>query len=500
MGISQSIYLGNAKTYINENNSLVFKNLLLQKGVSSSGYNYPLKPIGLEEIANTFSTIDSSDLKDQINYFNINTNEILKNIIISRNGTSWKKVGNIGGEEEFDRSGQSVSISEDGTTVAIGAPENSSPDFNSGHIRVYKYKKYNLEDIGKYNHSSLLSNNEKPLIITPNNSQPIIGNNYWTQLGSDISGLAAGDQLGRNHKSISLSLDGLTLATGSTYFEESGSGNQLEGVVIIWQYDTNEESWLEKGSPIKGSQNDEMLGLSVSINGDGNIVAFSREVGNNNGCDVYQFNTDSNSWIQKGTSFGEGGKQISLSKDGLSALVTSPDSTNIRVYHFVDNNWTIKGNEFTFAGNIKDSSMNYNGSTISICATSINNSNKIGIFNFDNETSQWKIKGGNIVLDSQIMSPVLKLNNDGSTLVVGIGSYDGEISDIGLVEVFEFKQNSNSWNKIFQVFGESQVDTLGWSIDINSIGNIIVVGIPQHDTGGSQIGKTEIYEIEKIRI
>jgi hypothetical protein len=43
MGISQSIYLGNAKTYINENNSLVFKNLLLQKGVSSSGYNYSLK-------------------------------------------------------------------------------------------------------------------------------------------------------------------------------------------------------------------------------------------------------------------------------------------------------------------------------------------------------------------------------------------------------------------------------------------------------------------------
>jgi hypothetical protein len=518
MALSQSINLGNAKSYINENNSLVFKNVLLQKGVSISGYNYSLEPIGLEEFANTPSTIDSSDLKDQINYFNSNTNEIFKNIIISRSGTSWKKVGNIGGEEGFDRSGQSVSISEDGTTVAIGAPENSSPNsssptnFNSGHIRVYKYKKYNSEDIEKYNHISLLSNNDKPIIITPNNSQPIIGNNYWTQLGSDISGLAANDQLGRNHKCISLSLDGLTLATGSTYFEENGSVNQSEGVVIIWQYDTTQESWLKKGSPIQGAQDDEMIGLSVSINGDGNIVAFSRDVGNNIGCDVYEFNTENSSWIQKGLSFGEGGKQISLSKDGLSALVTSFDRTNIRVYHFVNNIWTIKGNDFTSAGNIKDSSMNYNGSTISICSTSTDNLITIEIFNFDNEKSIWTNKGNVIHLQSQDQTivfgghtTVLKLNNDGSTLIVGSRAYDGDIGDIGLVEVFEFQQNSNSWNKIFQVLGDSQGDTLGWSIDINSIGNIIVIGIPQHDTGGvgdngSQRGKTEIYEIEKVRI
>ena len=42
----------------------------------------------------------------------------------------------IDGENADDRSGWSVSLSADGTTVAIGAPSNDDNGTNSGHVRV----------------------------------------------------------------------------------------------------------------------------------------------------------------------------------------------------------------------------------------------------------------------------------------------------------------------------------------------------------------------------
>ena len=59
---------------------------------------------------------------------------------------SWTKVGaDIDGEAAWDKSGYSVSLSEYGTRVAIGAPYNDGNVTNSlismapGHVRVYTY-------------------------------------------------------------------------------------------------------------------------------------------------------------------------------------------------------------------------------------------------------------------------------------------------------------------------------------------------------------------------
>lgn len=53
-------------------------------------------------------------------------------------GGDWSQVGsNINGEVAFDQSGWSVSLSFDGTRVAIGAIDNDGNESNSGHVRVY---------------------------------------------------------------------------------------------------------------------------------------------------------------------------------------------------------------------------------------------------------------------------------------------------------------------------------------------------------------------------
>jgi len=78
--------------------------------------------------------------------------------------------GDIDGEDADDSSGESVSLSSDGTRVAIGAPFNNGNGFSSGHVRIY-------EEVS----------------------------GVWTQVGADINGEAVDDRLGG---SVSLSSDG----------------------------------------------------------------------------------------------------------------------------------------------------------------------------------------------------------------------------------------------------------------------------------------------------
>ena len=62
--------------------------------------------------------------------------------VYSWNGTKWNQLGDdIDGEAANDRSGYSVSLSGDGSRVAIGAPWNDGasldPTNNAGHVRIY---------------------------------------------------------------------------------------------------------------------------------------------------------------------------------------------------------------------------------------------------------------------------------------------------------------------------------------------------------------------------
>ncbi len=99
---------------------------------------------------------------------------------------SWKKLGSdIDGEAADDYSAWSVSMSGDGTKVAIGATYNDGNGANSGHVRVYQY-----------------------------------ASGSWTQLGSDIDGAAAGDYSGW---SVSMRSDGTKVAIGATYNDGNGS-------------------------------------------------------------------------------------------------------------------------------------------------------------------------------------------------------------------------------------------------------------------------------------
>ena len=102
------------------------------------------------------------------------------------NTTVFEQLGqDIDGEAAEDFSGRDVSISADGSTVAIGAISNDGNGSDSGHVRIYQWS-----------------------------------GGTWQQLGSDIDGEAAGDGSG---SSVSISADGSTVAIGAYYNDGNGS-------------------------------------------------------------------------------------------------------------------------------------------------------------------------------------------------------------------------------------------------------------------------------------
>ena len=109
---------------------------------------------------------------------------------------TWTKIGSdIDGEAANDNSGFSVSLSSDGSIVAIGAPYNDGNGTSSGHVRVY---------------------------------QNVSGT--WTQVGSDIDGEDRDDQSGY---SVSLSSDGSIVAIGAINNHNNGSNAGHTRVITI---------------------------------------------------------------------------------------------------------------------------------------------------------------------------------------------------------------------------------------------------------------------------
>ena len=157
---------------------------------------------------------------------------ILSVLFCSSQLFSQTQIGaDINGEAAVDNSGWSVSLSSDGTIVAIGTGNNDGNGNNSGHTRIYQYS-----------------------------------SGSWSQLGSDIDGEAADDYSG---SSVSLSSDGTIVAIGAPYNDGNGDAS---GHTRIYQY--NSGSWAQLLSDIDGEAADfDQSGYSVSLSSDGTKVA-----------------------------------------------------------------------------------------------------------------------------------------------------------------------------------------------------------------------------------
>ena len=282
-------------------------------------------------------------------------------------GGVWTQLGSdIDGESQYDYSGFGVSLSGDGTTVAIGSPLASS---RHGHVRIYKYASNawtqlgaNIDGESAYDYSG----RDNGVVLSDDGTIVAIGapsaydgngvrtghtriykyaSNVWTQLGADIDGEASFDGFGSG---VSLSGDGTTVAIGAP---SAYDGNGVRtGHTRIYKYASN--AWTQLGTDIDGKNAGDFSGQSVSLSSDGTTVAIGalytgvgkqRHSGHTR---IYKY--ASSAWTQFGVDFdGESrydysGQSVSLSGDGTTVAIGAqyndghlnvrPDSGHTRVY------------------------------------------------------------------------------------------------------------------------------------------------------------------------
>ncbi|MBN2776109.1 MAG: T9SS type A sorting domain-containing protein [Bacteroidales bacterium] len=225
-------------------------------------------------------------------------------------GGTWVQVGSdINGTAPEDLFGSAVSLSNDGTVLAIGAYNNDSNGTNSGHVKVFQNQA-----------------------------------NVWTQVGSDLVG--GGDYYGFG-KSISLNGDGTNLCVGAI-----GGGNN-KGLVQVFNFASG--NWTQIGSDIEGENNSDSFGVSVSISDDGSVFAAGAYTNEGNGPGSGQVRVYENfagNWTQIGSDIdGEEeydyfGSSVSLNSSGdiLAAGAYGNDFSgdqagNARVFQYQGGSW-----------------------------------------------------------------------------------------------------------------------------------------------------------------
>jgi gliding motility-associated-like protein len=199
-------------------------------------------------------------------------------------GTAWNLKGQaINGAASQDWFGYSVSISADGNRVAVGAPNHDSNGSASGEVRVFEFS-----------------------------------GGLWTLLGGQIPGTDEGNWFGFD---VSLNSLGTSVVVGAPYTD--GNGDNNSGRVRVFEFDGS--NWNQVGNEIIGNNANDWLGYRVSMNDFGNIIAISTIKSDGNGPnsgDISFYNYDGTVWQQFGLTIdGEltgdkFGSSLSISGDG----------------------------------------------------------------------------------------------------------------------------------------------------------------------------------------
>jgi len=341
--------------------------------------------------------------------------------VYARNGTTWVQRGaNINGEAANDISGWSVSLSADGSIVAIGAPNNAGGGYQRGHVRVYAWN-----------------------------------GTTWVQRGANINGEAYHNQSGF---SVSLSADGSIVATGAHY--NAGDGGSYRGHVRVYAW--NGTIWVQRGADIDGETDYDQSGENVSLSADGSTVAIGAP---NNAGDggssrghvrVYAWNGTTSTWVQRGADIDgeadsdQSGWSVSLSSDGSIVAIGAPNNAgdggssrgHVRVYEWKGTIWVQRGADIDGAA--------------------------------DSDQTGWSVS----------------LSSDGSIVAIGA---PGSRGSRGRVRVYEW--NGTTWvQRGANIDGEANNDRSGQSVSLSTDGSIVAISAPYNAGGGSGRGRVRLLE------
>ena len=226
-------------------------------------------------------------------------------VVFQWNGSEWESLGpSIDGAAANDQFGYSIALSDDGTVMAVGAFANRDGGTDAGQVKVFAWT-----------------------------------GTEWNQRGDDLNGSSRGDHFG---DSVSLSSDGSIVACSG---DEGGPGYVR---IYLW----SGSGWLQQGSTLSGLVANDEFGESVSLSGNGTVVAVGADLGNY----VMVFRYDGTDWFQvgptiRGVAFDDRfGWSVALSLAGDMVVVggrlndaNGPGSGHARVYRLSGMDWVRVG-------------------------------------------------------------------------------------------------------------------------------------------------------------
>ncbi|MEM9679677.1 MAG: T9SS type A sorting domain-containing protein [Bacteroidota bacterium] len=389
--------------------------------------------------------------------------------------------------------GQSVSMSADGSVIAVGVPgfdAGGGPPTNIGEVLIF-------QDVG----------------------------GTWTVIGQPIvgesNGDASGGSTGNNRDfvtAVSLNDDGTIVAIGA----ETNDGNGLEsGHVRVYENVGN--VWTQIGADIDGAVASDRCGFSVDMNADGSIVVIGSYRFNGGTGQVRVFENVNGMWTQMGgdidgENFGDQfGFTVSLSDIGTTVAVGAPSnagngqrSGHVRVYDFttgigsrgMPGNWNQVGvdidGEAAFDESGSAISLSGDGDVVAIGAYLndgvVPDTGHVRVY--QRMINSWIKIGGDIdgvVVNNGHFGTSVSISFDGSIVAAGAPNFNGNGAGSGHVRVFQ--NVSNIWTQInSDIVGAGPLDQLGQAVDLNADGSRIVVGIPQQTFGLPNQGVVEVYE------
>lgn len=390
----------------------------------------------------------------------------------------WLQLGlDIDGEAAGDNSGYSVSLSSDGSRLAVGAYGNDDRATDAGHTRVYDWD-----------------------------------GTQWVQLGMDIDGEAAGDYSGHW---VSLSADGSRLAISARYNDGTASN---AGHVQV--YDWNGTSWVQLGLDIDGEAANDQSGWSISLSADGSRLAIGARYNDGAGgtasdagqARVYEWNNTS--WVQLGMDIDgeaagdESGRSVSLSADGSRLAVgahfnddSGGNAGHVRVYDWNNTSWVQLGMDIN--GEAADDlsgrsiTLSADGNRLAIGAWGNDDnglsSGHVRVYEWDG--TSWLQLGldidGEAAGDDSGTSVTFSAN--GSRLAIGAYGNDGNGLTSGHVRVYEW--DGTSWVQLgLDIDGEAAGDESGRSVSFSADGSRLAIGAPFNDGTASNAGHVRVYE------
>lgn len=384
----------------------------------------------------------------------------------------WEQVGqDIYGENKQDATGSSVSLNADGNRVAIYDTFLSGD--SKGAVRVFELQ-----------------------------------NDVWVQLGNQVVGLLGDGQSAGN---VVFNHIGSRFAFSSPLYEF----NSLEYLGAVRVFELQGNSWVQVGDTLYGEQQGDFFGTSIDFNAEGNrLIVGAHQSGNLNGNKngyIKTFELQNNIWELLGQQLNgnnddEAGRSVSINDNGNWIAFSAPlndqngdNSGTVKIYELQANNWAQLGNSIYgespgdnigFANEPGSNGISLNGLGDKIV---IGAPDRVTVYEIIGST--WTQLGNTIQGNSSgYFGGAVAINSIGNIVLIGDFSHS-EVRG----RAFTYKLEGSDWNQTGQtIIGINPADFLGYCVDINDNGNHIAIGTPFSDEGGNNTGKVEVFYDDAI--